>query len=415
MTASEVFRPAFPPKSTPYLSYNLPYPAACAKHVADTFHASRVYIIASGTLSRTTDSVQRLQDALGADKVVGVRRGMQSHTLWSEVLQVVREAKATKADCLVTLGAGSLTDGAKIIALALANDAVDPQSLETLVVDSPKKRDPILPATVPIICIPTSLSGGEYSTLAGGTNDATSHKHPFVDPSIGPKLIILDPALSTTTPPRWWLSTGIRAVDHCVETLCSSKPSATSDVDAERSLRSLVPGLLHCAQDPHDLPPRLACQMGVVDAMKAVSERVPLGASHGIGHQLGPLGVGHGETSCILLPAVMKYNKSVNAAQQTKVLNILWSEDAVREILLRRGLVADQADLGDVLDAVIAELGMPRSLAAVGVGREKLDALAEGSLVDRWVKTNPIPLTRKEQVLEILEMVVGDEEDKAAL
>jgi alcohol dehydrogenase class IV len=51
---------------------------------------------------------------------------------------------------------------------------------------------------------------------------------------------------------------------------------------------------------------------------------------------------------------------------------------------------------------------MPRSLKDVGVGRDKLDALAENCLKDPWVKTNPVPLLEKEQVLEILEMVVGN-------
>jgi alcohol dehydrogenase class IV len=70
-------------------------------------------------------------------------------------------------------------------------------------------------------------------------------------------------------------------------------------------------------------------------------------------------------------------------------------------------LSRDKDDLGSVLDVVIRELGMPRSLKAVGVGRDKLEMLAMNSLGDKWCKTNPIPLTEKAQVLEILETVVG--------
>ena len=111
----EVYRPAFP-SGYPHVSYGLPFPQAAAKHVQNTFKASKVYIIASGSLSRNTDYVQQLQSALG-DKVVGVRKGMTPHTLWSEILEITQEAKALHADLLITLGAGSLTDGAKIIAL----------------------------------------------------------------------------------------------------------------------------------------------------------------------------------------------------------------------------------------------------------------------------------------------------------
>lgn len=110
----EIYRKAWP-DSKALISYGLPFPEACAKHVANTFKSSRVYIIASGSLSRDTDHVKRLQGALG-DKVVGTRYGMKPHTLWSEILEVTKDAKEGNADLIITLGAGSLTDGAKIIA-----------------------------------------------------------------------------------------------------------------------------------------------------------------------------------------------------------------------------------------------------------------------------------------------------------
>lgn len=72
----------------------------------------------------------------------------------------------------------------------------------------------------------------------------------------------------------------------------------------------------------------------------------------------------------------------------------------------KSGKSVDDTDLGDILDLVIRALGMPRTLKDVGVGRDKLDALAKNTLTDPWSPTNPEPITTKEQVLEILEMVV---------
>ncbi len=82
----------------------------------------------------------------------------------------------------------------------------------------------------------------------------------------------------------------------------------------------------------------------------------------------------------------------------------MWSEPDVVEVLKARGLKEESSDAGDALDAVFRELGMPRSLKEVGVGREKFDALAVNSLKDPCCAVNPIPLTKKEQVLEILEL-----------
>lgn len=250
------------------------------------------------------------------------------------------------------------------------------------------------------------------SPFAGATDTRTDQKRAFAHPDMGADLIILDPALTVSTPERVWLSTGIRAVDHCVEGLCSTNPNVSEESDRGFAvgLKLLVPNLLATKKDWNAEEPRLKEMMGVVEAMKALGHGIPMGGSHGIGHQLGPLGVGHGETSCILLPAVLKYNYKHGDAEvkqlQKKVLDIFWSEQAIREVLEKRGLQASAADAGDVVGAVISELGMPRTLKDVGIGREKLDALADNSLKDRWLKTNAVPLTEKKQVLEILEMVV---------
>lgn len=115
MSGKEVYQSVFPGCDA-HNSYGLPFTVACAKHVSETFHACRVYIIASGSLSRNTSHVKDLEAALEG-KVVGVRNGMTPHTLWSECLEITKEARDAKADLIVTLGAGSLTDAAKIITL----------------------------------------------------------------------------------------------------------------------------------------------------------------------------------------------------------------------------------------------------------------------------------------------------------
>jgi alcohol dehydrogenase class IV len=62
---------------------------------------------------------QSLTSALEKDdiEVVGVKKGMRPHTPWSQIIEIANEARMGKADCVVTLGAGSLTDGAKIVLL----------------------------------------------------------------------------------------------------------------------------------------------------------------------------------------------------------------------------------------------------------------------------------------------------------
>jgi alcohol dehydrogenase class IV len=117
------------------------------------------------------------------------------------------------------------------------------------------------------------------------------------------------------------------------------------------------------------------------------------------------VGVGHGETSCILMTATHKYNAKANANEQAAVRKVLWGIDEARNVFECRGLGEETADLGDLLDAFVRELGLPRSLSEVGViGEDKLEALAKNTLKDFYARTNPIPLKTPEQVMEILEM-----------
>ena len=247
-----------------------------------TFNASRVYIIASKSLSANTDSLKKLESVLGS-KVVGTRIGMRPHTPWSDILSIVNEARPLRPDCFITLGAGSLTDGVKIIAWAIANDVRDEKDLSSLWAHGPTwsggrvEREGLKPPCIPAISIPTSLSGGEYQSIAGGTDDKTNEKRLFEPPTKNPALVVLDPELTTTTPDWVWLSTGIRSVDHCVETLCSLLSNPKGDAAAEKGLGILIPALLKCKHNPKNLDARLQCQMGVIDAMSAVGSGVPLG------------------------------------------------------------------------------------------------------------------------------------------
>lgn len=128
--------------------------------------------------------------------------------------------------------------------------------------------------------------------------------------------------------------------------------------------------------------------------MDNIRAGIPMGGSHAIGHQLGPLGVPHGVTSCVLNPAVMKYNMkhgdAAVAKRQDKVKQILWSEPEVSAMLEGSGLRQDQADLGDVMDAVIRALGLPRSLKEVSVDPKLIPTLSQRALADFWSPTNPV-------------------------
>ena len=215
-------------------------------------------------------------------------------------------------------------------------------------------------------------------------------KQMFRHPLLAPQVVILDPEITMHTPEWLWLSTGVRAVDHVVEDLCSINLQPYVEGTARHALRLLASGLPRCKADPSDLDARLDCQIGAWMSMIGGAAGVTKGASHGIGHMLGgTANVPHGYTSCVMLPSVLSWNESVNGDQQA----------VVSETLGRAGEPAAQA-VGDL----IAGLGMPTRLQDVDVRKDQFQAIAEASMHDRWIRTNPRKIIDPAQVIEILEM-----------
>lgn len=356
--------------------------------------AQRVFIMASGTLNRETDEIEQVRRALG-NKCVGTFAAMPAHTPRAAVIAATNQAREAGADLIVTIGGGSITDGAKAVQLCLANNVTTVAGMDALLPVEGAPPPGMQPPSLRQITVPTTLSAGEFSHFSGVTNEATQVKQLFLHPMVMPSAVILDPALTRHTPEWLFLSTGIRAVDHCVEGFCSLEGHPYADAQALRGLALLARGLKAVKADPGNIEARMDCQLGSWLSMGPLASGVPMGASHGIGYVLGAVfDVPHGHTSCIMLPYVMKWNKTHNAAKQAEIAAAL------------HGAIGGPAgqDAGDALDGFIGGLGMPRSLGAVQVGREHFDRIAKQAMGTPWIPRNPRPIPTPAEVREILEL-----------
>ena len=369
------------------VSFGRPAAAVVAEQ-AKRLGAARVFLMASHTLNTTTDEIDKIRAALGSS-YAGTYDAMPPHTPRRAVVAAAEQARAARADLIVTIGGGSITDGGKAVQLCLANDVRTVDGMDTLRAVKgvvPSMRAP----TIRQISVPTTIAGGEFSALSGVTNEHTKTKEGFQHPLIMPRAAILDPAITVHTPEWLWMSTGVRAIDHCVEGLCSAEAHPYGDAQALQGLALLAQALPRVKADPADLEARLDCQLGTWLSMGPLSSGVPMGASHGIGYVLGAaFGVPHGHTSCIMLPAAMHWNRPANAARQALVATAM-------------GQPGKEA--ADVLAGFIASLGMPRRLSDVKIGAEHFDRIAELAMSTPWVPRNPRPIAGPAQVREILEL-----------
>ncbi len=348
--------------------------------------AARAFLMVSGTLNRQTGEIEKIRKALGS-RCAATFDAMPPHTPREAVIVAAEQARAAGADLIVTVGGGSITDGAKAVQLCLANNIRTVEDIERIRVHK-GVAPPMNAPTVRQISVPTTIAGGEFSAIAGVTNARTKVKEMLRHELVMPRAAILDPVITAHTPEWLFLSTGIRAVDHCVEGICSREAHPYADAQAVRGLSMLAHGLPRVKANPGDLDARMDCQIGTWLSMAPLSAGVPMGASHGIGYVLGAVfDVPHGYTSCVMLPSVMRWNKQDNAERQA---------------LVSEAMGQPGKDAADVLDGFIRGLGLPRSLQDVRVGPEHFEVIAEQAMRTPWIPRNPRKIDTPAQVREIL-------------
>ena len=354
--------------------------------------AERVFVVGSKSLYENTDEIAKAERALG-ERHAGTYVGMPSHSPRDAVIDCAQQAAAAGADLLVTFGGGSVTDATKVVQICLKHEVFTVEGLDDYHVRIDTDGKTVMPEfagpDVRQISVPTTLSGGEFNPLGGCTDHRRKVKQGYTHPDLVPAAVILDPAPTVHTPEWLWLSTGMRAVDHCVEGLCSQFLNPYAEGALLHGLKLLTNGLAAVKADPADLDGRLQCQIG---AWLSMTGNIPKGLSHAIGHILGgTCNVPHGYTSCVMLPAALAWNEGVNADRQA----------VVAEAMGRPGERA-----ADVVAEFIAGLGLPRSLGAVEVSEDQFDLIAKNTMQDRWTHTNPRKVAGPEDIKDVLRLAM---------
>ncbi len=370
--------------------YGQPAAEAVAAEV-ERLDARRVFLLTSDTLNKETSEIEQIRQSLG-NRHAGEFSGIPPHGPRTAVIEAANAAREAKADLIVTVGGGTVTDAGKMMLICLKFDLRSHDDLEPYhiyVDESGSVKQPEFEAPdLRVVAVPTTLSGGEFYSLAGATDEKRKLKQGYEHRLLAPVSVILDPAITLHTPEWLWFSTGVRSLDHAMETLGSHRSNDFCDGVADSAMRLLIDGLTRVRADPTDLDARLRCQIGTWQSMLPVVAGVPMGASHAIGHVLGgTCDVPHGYTSCVMAPFVLEFNRSANAQRQQRISVAFGNPDGAASELAHE---------------FISKLGMPRSLTDVGVAEADLQKIAEYTMEDFWARTNPRTIAGPDDVLQIL-------------
>jgi len=376
------------PSTQQTVAFGVPL-ADALPEAAKRLAARRLAVVTTNSLSGPGGLAEGVRNILGP-KFHSVVAGIHSHTPRADVVRVIKALEG--ADGVVTIGGGSVCDSAKAARLCLANGIPDAAGMDRLrSYDKAKGSEPdsTISPSLPFIAVATTLSAAEFTSGAGVTDERGPRKQVFVYPGLAPDIVILDPQVTRHTPPRLWFSTGMRALDHALETWCSTNPTPLSDAYSSYAARLLITSLPKVFDSPDDLQARLDCMKGAWLSILGPASGVKAGASHGMGHALGgTAGMPHGVTSCVMMPHVLRYNASVNGDRQA---------------VIAASVGKPNMPLADIVAGLISHLGLPTRIRDAGVSERAIAAVAEAALHDPLLASNPRPIKSLTDVRLLLE------------
>lgn len=321
---------------------------------------------------------QALEDCRAAGLGIALFSEVKGNPTGANVEAGIAAFRQGDHDGVVAFGGGSALDAGKTIALA-ARQARPWWDFEDRGANWKLAEAALI---APILAVPTTAGTGSETGRAGVILDERDHVKKIVfHPKMLPALVISDPELTVGLPPKLTAATGMDALAHCLEAYCAPGFQPLCDGIAVEGMRLIKDWLPKAVADGGDLEAR--AYMLAAASMGSTAFQKGLGAIHSLSHPVGALyDSHHGLTNAVFMPYVLQFNR-----------------DAIEE---RCGRLAAWLGLASpgfpaLLEWVLdfrARLGIPHSLAELGVDDARVEEIVGMALEDPTAPTNPVPLER---------------------
>lgn len=356
----------------------------------DWFGYNRAFFVCSRTLNTRSDAISNIVEVLG-DRCIGLTDKVGEHSPLSNVLAAAKEAFDLEADVIISVGGGSVMDMCKAMQLCISEQVFDREKLLQLQMHMSDDGTEMLSGSTAVprirqIAIPTTLATSEWTPVSTPIDDLTHLKARFVVPDGAPCSIIYDPSLLTQTPLSLLLSTGVRGLDHAINTACSLHPHPFASLLAEKAIQLYVENLPRL-KDRQDKEAFTSCQLATwYTGMGQMS--VPHGFSHWMVHIVGPLAnVPHSDAACVMMLAQARWLEKHARAQHGRMLQLLHRTDT----------------FAGVLEKLLVQLNMPRTLADLGLTETQVESFIQPALEHPQVTHNNLrPIATAEDLRAVL-------------
>lgn len=314
---------------------------------------SKAIIITGSSLANKTSLIRDVEKLLSSKHAATFSK-IGQHAPIADLDQATQLTQSDPSvDTIISIGGGSPIDSAKVI--SYRNKEKHGKALFH-------------------ITIPTTLSAAECTSFGGYTNEQ-GVKTGVGGPEHAPEVIIYDAKFALETPPTLFMSTGMRAMDHAVESLYHATATELMHLMALQAASNLFVYLPRYKKDPKDIDTITSLQLAAFASLGLLGLNLQgsLGLSHTLGYALGsPYMIPHGITSCLTLGHVVKLKAedSASAAAVSRLLPFIGGTRTGND-------KQDAEKAGDMILKLVADLGLKTNLTEKGVGKDQVQIIVE--------------------------------------
>jgi aldehyde dehydrogenase (NAD+) len=314
-----------------------------------------------------------------ADFCVGIYDDISPDPDLESVDGATAAARELKADCIVSVGGGSVIDAGKAVCVTLKNGGKANDYINRWYTLSEPQT--------PHIVVPTTAGTGSEVTNAAVITDKTAGRKLFIaDPRISPNAAVLDPRFTMTLPKDMTVGSAMDAMTHAIEASMSIMANPICDGQAFHAIRLISENLPLVVADGKNEKARLNMQIAATMAGWSFTV-AQVGLAHCMAHTVGTLHhVPHGVACGIVLPKVMRFNVDHATAKLARVGQALGVD----------GKVPDEREAAlaaaDAIEALMKKVGHPMRLRDVGVPEEGLMMCSFHAIADTNVLFNARPV-----------------------
>ena len=374
------------------------------KDAVDRARAKRAFVVCSASVNRRTDTVRRIEAALG-NRYAGVYDGIEKDSTYASVHAAQQAATAAGADLLIAVGGGSVMVATRVVAIFMA-EAGDPfQIMTQYPEDKPAYSPRLLAPKPPIINVPTTPTSAMNRSGAGLKNPDLDHRMEYFDPKTRPQAIFVDEQALLSAPPELIRSTattvfasnvtamsqlGINPLaeasrNHAFRLAYRAYPRLADELD-NPSLRIdfAVAALL---QDRGEDDGMRRYRGGAFSGNYAVSTALHVRYPH----------VGQGESTSVVHATKIRLSEAIDpqAARQVAEALEVW----------RDGMDVRQAALAvaDKLETLYGRVGVPTRLRQIDIPRGDLQTIANETVKN--FNFNPGMRSAQDQIDDALNLL----------